>query len=601
MTGLIDSLPGIISRAINTIFEHLSKSSDEYSVKVSHLELYNEELYDLLDPDNKGLKILEDPANPNASITVRGLTESNVYNPRDIFNVLEKSWLERTTAETKLNKESSRSHCIFSITIHMKERNIEGEDLLKVGKLNLVDLAGSENVGKSGMAAKTAGRQEAGMINKSLLAFGRVITALVDQAPHTPYRESKLTRILQDSLGGKTRTCIVATISPASVSLDETIGTLEYAHRARSIKNQPQVNAKLSKKEFLGDYAREIDDMRSNLDAMRRKEGVWLPKEQHDQLLNDLSVKGQEVEALLEEKKAKEKAFEVMHHSFDQQAAELKDNQSALQDTQGTLDSTILELNDTLSTLEATRLDLAEHKTVANERIQTEATFHLEANQVMSTLNQSLKDHDALRAKIGRQEELAALNNANWFDLRDDLVRRIKKNEQLLHSFVAAQSSKYGDLDRSVKKTLSEKENEAATSLDRVRELTKLVEDDQKKLANLVNVQTEEAKRQSNYLRSLQTAHGDAVAKQLGTLSDVIDGRVNTLVTTITSYEQRTRSWCDARETDLKETVVGSHNYTESQISSSIKLRDETKALIDKEVEPPPFQQLDSIDDLLLF
>lgn len=120
----------------------------------------------------------------------------------------------------------SRSHCIFTVTIHVKECTTEGPDLLKIGRLNLVDLAGSENIGRSG--AKNERKTEAGMINKSLLTLGRVINALVEKSLHIPYRESKLTRLLQESLGGKTKTCIIATISPSLVCLDETLNTLDY-------------------------------------------------------------------------------------------------------------------------------------------------------------------------------------------------------------------------------------------------------------------------------------------------------------------------------------------------------------------------------------
>lgn len=143
----------------------------------------------------------------------------------------------------------SRSHTVFSITVHTKESTNEGEDLLKTGKLNLVDLAGSENIGRSGAVDKRA--REAGNINQSLLTLGRVITALVERAPHVPYRESKLTRLLQDSLGGRTKTSIIATVSPATCNLEETLSTLEYAHRAKNITNRPEINQKFTKSALL--------------------------------------------------------------------------------------------------------------------------------------------------------------------------------------------------------------------------------------------------------------------------------------------------------------------------------------------------------------
>ena len=165
--------------------------------------------------------------------------------------------MKRKVAATKCNDLSFRSHTIFTVTTNIAQVDpTSGEQFVKIGKLNLVDLAGSENISRSGAENKRA--QEAGLINKSLLTLGRVINALVDHSPHIPYRESKLTRLLQDSLGGKTKTCIIATISPAKISMEETISTLEYATRAKSIKNTPQVNQSLTKDASLSTYINTI-------------------------------------------------------------------------------------------------------------------------------------------------------------------------------------------------------------------------------------------------------------------------------------------------------------------------------------------------------
>lgn len=173
--------------------------------------------------------------------------------------------------------------------VHIKETAKTGpgagEELLKVGKLNLVDLAGSENVGRSG--AEKGRAREAGMINASLLALGRVINKLVEKQSHIPYRygllfplfsvasdgsltlfvdrdsESKLTRLLQDSLGGRTKTTIIATISP--VNFEETISTLDYALRAKSIQNKPEINQRMTKGALLGQYATEIERLKLDL------------------------------------------------------------------------------------------------------------------------------------------------------------------------------------------------------------------------------------------------------------------------------------------------------------------------------------------------
>ena len=125
----------------------------------------------------------------------------------------------------------------------------EGEDLIKLGKLNLVDLAGSENVGKSGSRSASYGAEprKAGEINKSLLTLGRVVTALVDKPAHVPYRDSKLTRLLRDALGGKSKTCILATVGMASAASEETVATAEYAARARSVRCKPEVNRRVTR------------------------------------------------------------------------------------------------------------------------------------------------------------------------------------------------------------------------------------------------------------------------------------------------------------------------------------------------------------------
>lgn len=179
---------GVIPRAVAHIFGALEAAQAEYSVKCTFLELYNEEITDLLsgeeedprkcgsfDPERRKLALMEDG---KGGVMVKGLEEVIVSSAAEIFSVLERGTAKRHTAETLLNKQSSRSHSVFAVTIHIKELTVEGEELIKVGKLNLVDLAGSENISRSGATDKRA--REAGEINKSLLTLGRVITALVE-------------------------------------------------------------------------------------------------------------------------------------------------------------------------------------------------------------------------------------------------------------------------------------------------------------------------------------------------------------------------------------------------------------------------------------
>ncbi|ETE73755.1 Kinesin-like protein KIF11, partial [Ophiophagus hannah] len=311
-----DPLAGVIPRTLHQIFEKLAENGTEFSVKVSLLEIYNEELFDLLSPSpdvGERLQLFDDPRNKRGVI-IKGLEEMTVHNKDEVYQILERGAAKRTTAATYMNQYSSRSHSVFSITLHMKETT-DGEELVKIGKLNLVDLAGSENIGRSGAVDKRA--REAGNINQSLLTLGRVITALVERTPHIPYRESKLTRILQDSLGGRTKTCIIATVSPASINLEETLSTLEYAHRAKNIMNKPEVNQKLTKRALIKEYTEEIERLKRDLTAAREKNGVYISLENYDALHGKMTIQEEQIADYIEKITAMEEELKKVSEPND--------------------------------------------------------------------------------------------------------------------------------------------------------------------------------------------------------------------------------------------------------------------------------------------
>lgn len=186
--GLISDSAGIIPRVLNSLFAKLDADEAESSVKCSFIELYNEELRDLLAADDgTKLKIFEDGQKKgHAATMVQGMEESHVKTAADGIKLLQNGSHKRQVAATKCNDLSSRSHTVFTITAYIKRAADAGEDFVSAGKLNLVDLAGSENIQRSGAENKRA--TEAGLINKSLLTLGRVINALVERSSHIPYR-----------------------------------------------------------------------------------------------------------------------------------------------------------------------------------------------------------------------------------------------------------------------------------------------------------------------------------------------------------------------------------------------------------------------------
>ncbi|CAO3695823.1 unnamed protein product [Rhizopus stolonifer] len=240
-----ENTKGIIPRIIEQIFTSIndSPSNIEFTVKVSYMEIYMERVRDLFNPKNDNLAIHEDKTR---GVYVKDLYEIYVANRDEVYKAMKNGSSNRVVAYTNMNAESSRSHSIVVITITQKNLDTGAA---KSGKLYLVDLAGSEKVGKTGASGQTL--EEAKKINKSLTALGMVINSLTDgKSSHVPYRDSKLTRILQESLGGNSRTTLIINCSPSSYNEAETISTLRFGMRAKSIKNKAKVNSDLSPAEL---------------------------------------------------------------------------------------------------------------------------------------------------------------------------------------------------------------------------------------------------------------------------------------------------------------------------------------------------------------
>ncbi|KAL0869295.1 hypothetical protein ABMA27_007556 [Loxostege sticticalis] len=233
---------GVIPQAVADIFDFVEAHEDKFifKVSVSFMELYQEQCYDLLSGKERGHSIIEIREDINKGVILPGITELPVTSTADTMMVLERGSFGRVTGSTAMNQASSRSHAVFTIVIAKESRT--DKNIATTSKFHLVDLAGSERIKKT----KASGERlkEGVKINQGLLALGNVISALGDGTNRSfiSYRDSKLTRLLQDSLGGNSLTLMVACVSPADYNLDETVSTLRYADRARRIRNKPIIN-----------------------------------------------------------------------------------------------------------------------------------------------------------------------------------------------------------------------------------------------------------------------------------------------------------------------------------------------------------------------
>ncbi|KAI1300535.1 kinesin motor protein cin8 [Mortierella claussenii] len=446
---------GIIPRTLYTLFAALERKNTEYTVRVSFLELYNEEVKDLLVPDDdrKVVKIFDSIKKQGP--LVQGLEEVSVFNAGQGIEALRKGSAKRTVAATKSNDKSSRSHGVFSITVHVKETTDDGEELLKIGKLNLVDLAGSENIARSGAEATQA--KEAGRINQSLLTLGRVINSLVERSQHIPYRESKLTRLLEDSLGGKTKTCIIATISPARSCLEETISTLNYANRAKNIKNTPEINQKMSKRTLIKEYLLEIDRLKSDLNATREKNGVFMTQESYQALLDE-STSNKDLVG--EQQKQVEKITRELarvEEKFRETMKLLTQTEHKLGLSNAELDAKRMELEEIQVELTKTKQVLKEEAILRQAHAHTENELNAVAAELRSTLATSVKDIRGLHEKLERKNMIERENREALAEFQEKLMDLSGQLGERIQSF----SHNQGDLLSLIRQRIDKASQEA--------------------------------------------------------------------------------------------------------------------------------------------
>ena len=272
---------GIIPRMINHVFKYIYQNEGtDFMIKVSMIEIYQEKIRDLFDCSRNNLNIREDSIK---GIYVDGASERYVGCTNDVLALLEVGSENRAVAATNMNEHSSRSHSIFILTINQTNKQ---QGFSKIGKLYLVDLAGSEKISKTGATGHTL--EEAKNINKSLTTLGRVINSLTDgKSTHIPYRESKLTRVLQESLGGNSKTCLIITCSPSIYNESESLSTLRFGERAKKIKNKPKINKEVTVAELqklveqLKENLKKANQRISQLENYIRQKGLDVPMSEY--------------------------------------------------------------------------------------------------------------------------------------------------------------------------------------------------------------------------------------------------------------------------------------------------------------------------------
>lgn len=378
-----DEYKGVIPRIIDNLFQIIDTSPEtiNYQIKFSIIQIYKEVVYDLLSGE-KDLKVKE---SPSRGIYVEGLSEFHIDSIEKFLELLELSQSQRIVSGTNLNAQSSRSHTIFMLEL---TSNNSVQNVTKKGCMNLVDLAGTEKVSKSGAVGKTF--EEGVKINMSLSALGNVIHALTSGESFIPYRDSKLTRILQESLGGNFKTTLVVACSPHSYHIEETTSTLKFAQRAKTIKNKVKMNIKLSYDQLLKiikNYKEDIEKLNKNNEKLKNR-------------IRSLIASGQLVNSNADDifnMNDDNKAFEEIDAKFDYVPQPKENDKNDIENVANTF-------------------------SIPNSNIRTEGVAILE-NQIVELKNE-IKD---LKKALAEKEELVNINSSDLLIKVNELYKKISK------------------------------------------------------------------------------------------------------------------------------------------------------------------------------
>ncbi|KAG5112882.1 hypothetical protein AAZX31_13G116600 [Glycine max] len=601
--GDLPAEAGVIPRAVRQIFDILEAQNADYSIKVTFLELYNEEITDLLSPDENSRPTEEKQKKPitlmedgKGSVFVRGLEEESVYSLNEIYTLLERGASKRRTAETLLNKRSSRSHSVFTITVYVKETVIGDEELIKCGKLNLVDLAGSENILRSG--AREGRAREAGEINKSLLTLGRVINALVEHSPHVPYRDSKLTRILRDSLGGKTKTCIIATISPSAYCMEETLSTLDYASRAKSIKNKPEANQKVSKAVLLKDLYMEIDRMKEDIRAAREKNGVYISHERFAKEEAEKKARNEKIEQLENDLSLSEKqvdSFRELYLTEQEQKLELE---SELKDCKVNLEKTSNNLHDLQENYKLLVSTLKEKERTISKLLKSENALIVRAKEMCTDLQNASDDINLLSSKLDHKERLEAENQKTILKFGSLLNESLKDLHTTIMGSVSQQHKELRSMEDHVSSYLASKNDAAQTLESRINKMTGIYTSGVETLKELANTLHMKASSDMEQIQSKVSSQTLAIENFLATAVHEAKDVICNIQNSLDEQKQLLAFSLQQQEKGLQQSLTSARVVSEAAVNffDDIHLRSSRVMKILEENQNERFQQLTNFE-----
>ena len=585
---------GIVPKSISELFNfvHQSPAGWEFAISTSYFQLYKEKLQDLLKPANNNMKIHESKAR---GIYIEGLSSEYLEDVQNLLDVLTVGGANKTVASTDMNTRSSRSHSVLQVTLVQK--NEEGSS--KTGKFTFVDLAGSERVDKTNAVGQTF--EEAKKINLSLTCLANVIKSLSQGNAHIPYRYSKLTRILQESLGGNTKTMLILCCSPDLSNIEETLSTLRFGKSAKNIKNQVKVNVRRSAQELefmvkrlqeeLAAERKQVEALRSEIDWMKSPDYQTNPENKPEMSeekeeegegfdIEDRMIMEQELETKQVRIDSLQEELSTLQNDHEVSLQEIKEKTEALAEVQGGLKKLEAAAKVDLRKIEQLEFDLQSSKSdklmvenqvealkqkiessnAARERIQR-ATDKLKAD--MKTLEEekiemSQKMIEAERENIKLQEDLSTA--------RDVSLQASQSSEKLKIDLNHIEEKLSNSEKKS--KALAEKVQDLQTSFDSAEEKIETLGSDLAKVTAAL-AQSEEEKKAVREMLEESKSQADADFKEKSQAIDALEHKL----------KDSQKMYADLSK-DFKEQAL-ERDQAEQDLSRAKKLLDETKSTME--------------------
>lgn len=585
---------GIVPKSISELFNfvHQSPAGWEFAISTSYFQLYKEKLQDLLKPANNNMKIHESKAR---GIYIEGLSSEYLEDVQNLLDVLTVGGANKTVASTDMNTRSSRSHSVLQVTLVQK--NEEGSS--KTGKFTFVDLAGSERVDKTNAVGQTF--EEAKKINLSLTCLANVIKSLSQGNAHIPYRDSKLTRILQESLGGNTKTMLILCCSPDLSNIEETLSTLRFGKSAKNIKNQVKVNVRRSAQELefmvkrlqeeLAAERKQVEALRSEIDWMKSPDYQTNPENKPEMSeekeeegegfdIEDRMIMEQELETKQVRIDSLQEELSTLQNDHEVSLQEIKEKTEALAEVQGGLKKLEAAAKVDLRKIEQLEFDLQSSKSdklmvenqvealkqkiessnAARERIQR-ATDKLKAD--MKTLEEekiemSQKMIEAERENIKLQEDLSTA--------RDVSLQASQSSEKLKIDLNHIEEKLSNSEKKS--KALAEKVQDLQTSFDSAEEKIETLGSDLAKVTAAL-AQSEEEKKAVREMLEESKSQADADFKEKSQAIDALEHKL----------KDSQKMYADLSK-DFKEQAL-ERDQAEQDLSRAKKLLDETKSTME--------------------